>query len=100
MCRYSYRDNRKQIENNLNYHKISFNLLFRITITKVVTNPEVNKLRSSFIPRKKAALNPMIDQRSGIIIIIKGNFLSVHKKNPNVKMVVGHGRPNVGEDGY
>ena len=52
---------------------------------------------SSSIPRLSAAENPSKDQIRGIINKYFDTGLSVNKSNPNVKIVVGHGSPNVGD---
>ena len=71
-----------------------------LNINRVVAKKAaISRLISSFIPRVNTADNPIIDQINGIIIKAIGNFLSVHKSNPNVKIVVGQGKPKVGEDG-
>ena len=54
---------------------------------------------SSFIPRENAAEKPIIDQAKGIIIIIKGHLPRRNKSNPKLKIVVGHGNPNVDDAG-
>lgn len=61
--------------------------------------PAASRLRSSMIPNCNAADNPNTDQVKGIIKI-PIVLLCVFKSNkPNVKMVVGQGRPKVGEYG-
>ena len=42
----------------------------------------------------------MTDQIVGIINNINGIFWSVQSNIPNVKIVVGHGNPKVGDEGY
>ena len=68
-------------------------------IKTIESKPETKRLMSSFIPNEKAALNPIRAHRNGIIMITMG-ILVVDKSNiPKVKIVVGHGKPNVGEEG-
>ncbi len=55
--------------------------------------------KSSRIVSDNAAVNPIIDHNKGIAKIYFENFLSVHRRIPKVKMVVGQGAPNVGEAG-
>jgi len=62
--------------------------------------PEIISPISSFIPMVKEAVNPMIDQSSGMMNITRGNFLVLNSRRPKVKIVVGQGSPNVGEEGY
>ena len=64
----------------------------------VLTRPAIKSPVSSFIPRERAAVNPMIDQIAGMMITIKG-VLQENNNMPKVKIVVGHGNPNVGEEG-
>ena len=64
-----------------------------------VISAATSKLISSLMPSINAAKNPIKAQVKGIINKAPGNFLSVHKSKPNVKIVVGHGRPNVGDEG-
>lgn len=47
----------------------------------------------------KAAVNPINAQIIGIIREYFGSLL-LHKRIPNVKIVVGQGAPKVGELGY
>ena len=61
--------------------------------------PATNKLISSVIPREKTAQNPITDQRTGIIQTTGESFLSTQQIKPNVKIVVGHGKPKVGVEG-
>ena len=46
-----------------------------------------------------AAIKPIIDQTKGIIRIVTGHLLLFNSNKPKVKIVVGHGRPKVGENG-
>ena len=64
-----------------------------------VRSPEMSKPVSSRIPKLTAALKPNTDQITGIIRIAAGIFLSVKSNKPKVKIVVGHGRPKVGDEG-
>jgi hypothetical protein len=61
--------------------------------------PVINKPKSSKTDKFSAALNPIIDQRKGMIKIYFDNFLSVKSNIPNVNIVVGQGSPNVGAFG-
>jgi hypothetical protein len=61
--------------------------------------PAINKPKSSYIFRLTAALNPTTDHKNGITITYFGIFLSAHNNKPKVKIVVGHGRPKVGDLG-
>ena len=54
---------------------------------------------SSFIPSETAALNPMIDHMAGMIKTIKGTLDKENNNIPKVKIVVGQGNPNVGDEG-
>jgi hypothetical protein len=51
------------------------------------------------MPKDTAAENPIMDQINGIAKRYLGNAFSVHNSKPNVKMVVGQGRPKVGDFG-
>ena len=62
--------------------------------------PAINNPVSSTMPNLKAAVNPIIDQINGMMSKFTEIFLSLRSNRPNVNMVVGHGRPKVGEDGY
>ena len=61
--------------------------------------PAIKRTVSSFIPSETAALNPMIDQMAGIIITVKGIRDEDNNNMPKVKIVVGQGKPNVGDEG-
>ena len=63
------------------------------------TKPATNSPVSSFIPSETAALNPMIDQMTGMIMTIKGTLDEENNNMPKVKIVVGQGNPNVGDEG-
>jgi hypothetical protein len=52
------------------------------------------------MPKFTAAKKPVIDQTKGTSRITNGIFLSRNNRMPKVKIVVGHGSPNVGENGY
>jgi len=47
-----------------------------------------------------AAKKPIIDHTNGSIKNNTFVFLLIKRNIPNVKIVVGHGNPNVGEYGY
>jgi len=64
-----------------------------------VRSPETSNPASSTIPKLNAAVKPMTDQIDGMIRIATGHFLSLRSNKPKVKIVVGHGRPKVGEFG-
>ena len=68
-------------------------------IKTIESNPEIKRLMSSFIPNEKAALNPIKAHRNGIIMITRGILVAEKSKIPKVKIVVGHGNPNVGDEG-
>jgi hypothetical protein len=55
--------------------------------------------KSSLTPKLKVAEVPTIDHKTGIINKLNETFLSVQSRNPNVKMLVGQGSPNVGDAG-
>ena len=74
--------------------------LSRMTIRMHPTIPAMTSPISSRIVNDIAAPKPIIDQRTGIIRRYLGNVFDVHRKRPNVKIVVGHGRPKVGDCGY
>ena len=61
--------------------------------------PAIKRTVSSFMPSEAAALNPMIDQMAGIITTIKGILDEDNNNMPRVKIVVGQGKPNVGDAG-
>ena len=63
------------------------------------SRPEINNPESSRIPNLKAAEKPIIDQKSGIIIRRSEIFFVDQRNIPKVKMVVGQGKPKVGDDG-
>ena len=65
----------------------------------VQTKPAINSPVSSFIPSETAALNPMIDHMTGMIMTIKGTLDGEHNNIPKVKIVIGQGNPNVGDEG-
>jgi len=69
-------------------------------ITKIKNSKaEIINPMSSNIPREKDAEKPITDHISGISSSTTGSFLPDHNKIPKVKMVVGQGSPNVGEEG-
>jgi len=70
-----------------------------IIIRIVARIPATNKPKSSYTLKLTAALNPTTDHKTGIINTYLGIFLSVHNNKPNVKIVVGQGRPKVGDLG-
>jgi len=70
-----------------------------LIIIIVQTNPAIKRLVSSFIPSETAALNPMMDQVAGRIIRVKGILDEENNNMPKVKIVVGQGNPNVGDEG-
>jgi hypothetical protein len=51
------------------------------------------------MPSEKAAEKPIRDHKKGIMNRETENLKSVNNKKPNVNMVVGQGKPNVGDDG-
>ena len=51
------------------------------------------------MPNLNAATDPINDHKNGMIIMYKGTALDIINSIPNVKIVVGHGRPNVGAEG-
>ena len=55
--------------------------------------------RSSCTPKPKAAYEAMSVQRTGTAIAKRGTA-GRRQNTPNVKIVVGHGAPNVGIAGY
>ena len=61
--------------------------------------PEIISEISSTIPKVNAAEKPTTDQMNGMIRIATGQFLYDRSNKPKVKIVVGHGRPKVGEEG-
>jgi hypothetical protein len=65
-----------------------------------VTIPAINKPVSSRTPNLNAAVKPITDQINGMMSKFMELFLSLRSNIPNVKRVVGHGRPKVGEVGY
>jgi hypothetical protein len=71
-----------------------------IAINIIETTLAKRRLRSSFIPNLNAALKPISDQRNGMNKIIIESLFVENNSIPKVKMVVGQGRPNVGEEGY
>ena len=73
--------------------------LFFIMIIGNAMRLAISNPVSSLIPKWKAAEKPTIDHKKGMINIPTGHFLEVINKTPKVKMVVGHGSPNVGEEG-
>ena len=104
------KDKKIVIEKNLliihTHHEISceskfYQVVFlSLTIIKIIPrNPATNKPKSSYTLKLTAALNPTIDHRTGIINTYLGIFLSAHNNKPKVKIVVGHGRPKVGDLG-
>ena len=68
-----------------------------IIINNTPVIPEMMSPVSSRIPKLIAAENPSKDQIKGMINKYFATGLSVHKSIPNVKIVVGHGSPNVGD---
>ena len=68
-------------------------------IEAVPSVPATSNPKSSLIPKFKAAEVPTIDHKIGTINNLNGNLLSVQSSNPNVKMVVGQGTPNVCDAG-
>jgi hypothetical protein len=65
-----------------------------VQIRKAIKSPV-----SSFIPSEAAALDPMIDHMAGMIITITGTLDEENNNIPKVKIVVGQGNPNVGDEG-
>ena len=75
------------------------NFLLKI-INMLPINPATSKPMSSAIPSFNAAVNPTIDQINGMPIIYAGILFYAKSKIPNVKIVVGQGKPKVGFLGY
>ena len=68
-------------------------------IKETAVIPLIKSPKSSLMPNFTAAIIPIIDHINGMIRITMGNFLSVHNNIPRVKIVVGQGRPKVGDPG-
>ena len=68
-------------------------------IILVQTKPAIKSPVSSFIPSETTALNPITDHVAGMIIVIKGTREEENNSMPKVKIVVGQGNPNVGDEG-
>jgi len=64
-----------------------------------VVKPAISNPISSYIVKVSAAVKPTTLQSNGIINIYTGILFFVKSNKPNVKIVVGQGRPNVGEYG-
>lgn len=62
--------------------------------------PATSNPVSSYMPKLIAALNQMSDQMTGMTKRRTGTRRTAVRSIPKVKMVVGHGRPNVGNFGY
>jgi len=77
----------------------SIYFLFFISNIGKVRSPETSNPVSSTIPKFNAAVKPMTDQINGMIRIAIGHFLSLRSNKPKVKIVVGQGRPKVGDEG-
>lgn len=65
----------------------------------MAVKPAMSNPISSYIDKVSAAVKPITLQSNGIINIYTGIFLFVKSNKPNVNIVVGQGKPNVGEYG-
>jgi len=80
-----------------NYSFVVLNLLL-IIINKIKpVTPATSKPVSSKNVKVNAAVKPIILHSRGIINKCTGILLFVKSNIPNVKIVVGQGKPNVGE---
>jgi hypothetical protein len=52
--------------------------------------------RSSGTPRRNAPVDPTTAHATGIAKTLRGIALDARSNRPSVKIVVGHGSPNVG----
>jgi hypothetical protein len=68
--------------------------------TIVATTAAATSPQSSHIPSRIAATPAMPAQHAGMIISERSLGGVDRSISPNVKIVVGHGTPNVGADGY
>jgi hypothetical protein len=70
--------------------------MFRKIKMATVNPADTSRLISSVMPRRIAAVNPIIDHIKGIMKIPVGIFLLQRSNNPKVNMVVGQGSPKLG----